>query len=212
MNWLYWDEHAEKPNSLRDFSSNGTKAPGLLKAANDNLPRVIAITGQAGAGKTTAADYLISKYGYVRIKFAGPLKDMCRALGMSEDEIEGNKKELPAAWLAGKTPRYVMQTLGGDWGRGFIGDDFWVGIWERRARAELDAGRRVIVDDCRYPNEAYTVRKLGGMVMKIIGRGGIVGSHASEAGCGISDSIIENVGCITGFYADVDEEVRKWAS
>ncbi len=212
MNWLYWDEHAEKPNALKDFSNISKKAPVMLKADNDNIPRVVAITGLAGSGKTTASDYLINKYGYVRIKFAGPLKDMCRALGMSEDEIEGDKKEKPAEWLAGRSPRYVMQTIGGDWGRGMIDDHFWVGIWEKRARTEINAGRRVIVDDCRYPNEAITVRKLGGMVIKLTGRGGIAGSHSSEAGCGISDAIIDNVGCITNLYVDLDQQIRKWAA
>ncbi|MNW22667.1 hypothetical protein D3C71_2242970 [compost metagenome] len=36
------------------------------------------------------------------------------------------------------------------------------------------------------------MRKLGGVVWRIVGRGGIAGSHESEAGCGKPDMDIRN--------------------
>lgn len=88
---------------------------GAPRAANDNalrLPSVVALSGLAGSGKSTLADYLIQRHGYTRVKFAGPLKAMCRAMGMDEAQIEGHLKEVPSPHLQGRTPRYVMQTLG----------------------------------------------------------------------------------------------------
>lgn len=161
-------------------------------AANDNRPSVIALSGAAGSGKSTAADYLVRMHGYERVKFAGPLKDMMRAIGLPESCIEGDAKEKPNRMLRGKTPRYAMQTIGTQWGRDIIGPHFWVGLWERAALEVLDAGGRVVVDDCRFPNEADAVRKLGGVVVRLVGRGGIAGSHASEDMDWEADRVLTN--------------------
>ncbi len=177
------------------------------RPANDNYPRVVALTGAAGSGKSTAADYLIRQHGYERVKFAGPLKDMCRAIGMTEDHIEGHLKEVPCDMLCGKTPRYLMQAVGTELGRNLIGEDFWIRLWLHRVAG---AGR-VVVDDLRFPNEAAAVRSLGGVIIKLEGRGGIAGGHASEAGCGAWDGVVENDGCVTDLYAGVEEAVRRAA-
>lgn len=162
------------------------------KANTAILPPVIALTGLAGSGKSTASKYLIEKHGYQLVKFAGPLKDMLRAIGLSEAQIEGGLKEEPCEWLQGATPRHAMQTLGTQWGRACIGPSFWIELWVRRVNLIIAEGGRVVVDDCRFPNEADEVRKLGGVVWKIVGRGGIAGSHESEAGCGRPDVEINN--------------------
>lgn len=179
--------------------------------ANDNLPRVVALTGAAGSGKSTAADYLIRHHGYERVKFAGPLKAAFAAMGFSQEQIEGDLKETPCAWLNFKTPRHAMQTLGTEWGRNCIGEDFWSELWVHHANKVLADGRRVVVDDCRFPNEATAVRGLGGVIIKLEGRGGIAGSHASEEGCGYWDSVVENDGCVTDLYAGVEEAIRRAA-
>lgn len=175
--------------------------------ANDNypkqLPKVVALTGLAGSGKSTLADYLIARHGYVRVKFAGPLKAMMAAIGLSNDHIEGKLKELPTPLLQGKTPRFAMQTIGTEWGRDTIGPNFWTGLWARTANDVLDNGGRVIVDDCRFDNEAETVRALGGMVIQLTGRGGIAGTHQSEAGVD-ADIVLHNTGSITDLHTQAD--------
>lgn len=156
------------------------------------LPPVIALTGLAGSGKSTASKYLVEKHGYQLVKFAGPLKDMLRAIGLGEGHIEGAHKETDLAMLSGHTPRYAMQTLGTEWGRKCMGEDFWTNLWRSRVDSVLAFDGRVVVDDCRFPNEADEVRKLGGVVWQLVGRGGIAGSHESEAGCGEPDAVVDN--------------------
>ncbi len=175
--------------------------------ASTSLPPVIALTGLAGSGKSTASKYLVEKHGYQLVKFAGPLKDMLRAIGLSEAQIEGALKEEPCRLLQGETPRYAMQTLGTQWGRECIGSSFWLFLWEDAVLKILDAGGRVVVDDCRFPNEADEVRKLGGVVWQLVGRGGIAGSHESEAGCGEADVAIANCGNVRLLYDYVDQAV-----
>lgn len=169
-----------------------------------SLPPVIALTGLAGSGKSTASKHLIEKHGYQLVKFAGPLKDMLRAIGLSEAQIEGELKETPCAWLQGATPRHAMQTLGTQWGRDCIGARLWTELWVRRVQLILAAGGRVVVDDCRFPNEAEEVRKLGGVVWRLVGRGGIAGAHESEAGCGAADVEIHNIDDIADLHYQLD--------
>ena len=87
-----------------------------------------------------------------------------------------------------------------------MGDDFWVNLW----RADAFRHSRVVVDDCRFPNEAAAVRKLGGEVWRIEGRGGIAGNHASEAGCGYAELVIDNSGERAALQAAVDGALLAW--
>jgi chloramphenicol 3-O-phosphotransferase len=156
--------------------------------------RLIAFTGPAGCGKTASANTLIQK-GWVRVKFASTLKGMCRAMGMTEEMIEGHQKEESQKMFGGQTPRFIMQTLGTEWGRKIIHPDLWVNITKAEIQRQLDAGCNVVVDDCRFSNEADCVRSLGGVVVGVKGRGGIVGEHESESGVR-PDYIIDNNGTL----------------
>ena len=169
-------------------------------------PRLVAFTGPAGAGKSTAAQHLVDKHGFVRVRFAGPLKDMMRAIGLGEAEIEGALKERPSVLLGGKTPRHAMQTLGTEWGRECIGPDFWTGLWGRIARDVMNEGGRVVVDDCRFENEAEVVRSFGGVIVRLTGRGGISGAHVSEAGCSF-DREVANDNEPADLYTTIDRLV-----
>jgi hypothetical protein len=180
------------------------------KRVEDNYPDVVAFTGVAGSGKSTAAQFLVDKLGYTRVRFAQGLKDMMRVIGATEEEIEGSLKETPAAWLCGKTPRQAMQALGTAWGRDSIGEDFWLSLWRSRANKVIGEGGRVVTDDCRFPNEAAAIRKFGGDIFKIEGRGGIAGGHMSEAGCGIADAVIDNGGELDSLHKKVVEALERY--
>jgi hypothetical protein len=178
--------------------------------ANDNLPPVVAFTGLAGSGKSTATRYLVERHGYTLVKFAGPLKDVMRLFGLTEDEIEGSLKEKPCNLLEGKTPRHAMQTLGTQWARDCIGPNFWARMWRERAVDVLAQGGRVVVDDLRFPNEAQAVRHLGGDIYRLVGRGGIPGQHESERGCGDEDLVIANDNTPEELFERVEEALRRY--
>lgn len=149
------------------------------------LPRLVALSGAAGAGKTTVADYLVLHYGYTRIKFAGPLKDMLRSIGLTHNEIEGTAKQEPSEMLCGRTPRYVMQTLGTEWGRDLIGENLWVNLWQRRvtAFAAENPNAKFVVDDMRFANELEAIQQLGGTRITVHRPtvSGVAGDHVSES-------------------------------
>lgn len=171
---------------------------------------VIAFKGRGGSGKTTAAKHLISK-GYGRTSFAAPMRDMMRAaFGLSDEHLSGKLKESPCEALSGRTPREALQLLGTEFGRG-LSPDLWVNLWRKRAKEILARGLRTVVDDCRFPNEAALVRKLGGFVIEIVNvcqeadPVGITG-HASETQSFDPDITVFNDGRdLAGFHAAIDE-------
>jgi hypothetical protein len=148
-------------------------------------PIIIGIAGYAGSGKSAVAEMLIKEHGFQRIKFADGLKDMLRALGLSEGWIEGELKETPSPLFLGHTPRHAMQTLGTEWGRQCIGEDFWVHYWTMRVRGRIatTSGPKIVVDDVRYPNELAAVEKFSGRLWWV-SRPGVRPSsyHSSEHG------------------------------
>lgn len=149
-----------------------------------SIPRLIAITGPAGAGKDTLADE-IANWG-VKYSFALPLKQALNAMfGWAMEQWDDRTwKEAIIPWL-GKSPRQLAQTLGTEWGRDIIHPALWVLLFEQRyAEHRANFGNMpFVVADCRFDNEAIAVAKLGGVVLRIE-RPGVAGvsGHVSEAG------------------------------
>lgn len=129
---------------------------------------LIAFAGKAGAGKSYAAHHLVDKHGFIRLRFADPLKSMLHALGLGPDHTDGDGKEKPCELLGGQTPRWAMQALGTEWGRTLIDPDLWVRSWCLRADKLLVKGVSVVVDDCRFLNEAAAIWQRGGKVIEIV--------------------------------------------
>lgn len=179
--------------------------------------KLIALTGKAGSGKSEVASYLVDGHGFQLVKFAGPLKAMLRGyyreIGLSDEEIdrriEGDLKEVPDPYLAGRTPRHAMETLGAEWGRKQMASEFWVNAAESKivgSKAEC-----IVVDDCRFPNEAHAVRRLGGEIVRIKSdrERRKVSNHVAEKGLhpALIDHTIQNDEGIGALRNSIDEHI-----
>lgn len=172
---------------------------------------LIGIVGIAGSGKTLVAKHLVERHGYTRMRFADPLKRMLRdGLGLSDEEVDGDLKMTPNPVFSGKTPRYLMQTLGTEWGRKRVSNDIWVNIWKRDAAL---AGPLVVVDDVRFPNEADAIRSLGGVIWRVYRPGLVTGAHWSERAQAeiTEDTLISNATTITALLASVEHLIEETA-
>lgn len=169
---------------------------------------LIGITGPAKAGKSTVARYLVEQ-GFIEVSFAAPIK---RAISTAFDidilDLEEPQfKEAPLPWL-GKSPRYLLQTLGTEWGRKMVAPDVWLILAARRIEKARDLGHPgVIVSDVRFDNEADFILARGGQLWRIWRQAATaVRAHESEQGINEaypSHGIINN-GSFDDLYTRVD--------
>ena len=176
------------------------------------MTKIIGITGLSGSGKSTIADILVRDFGFVRVKMAGPLKSMLRAIGLADAEIEGELKNKPCALLGGITPRHAMQTLGTEWGRNCIHKNLWVDLWADDASSALDYGAPgVVCDDVRFANEGDAVRRIGGEIWGVSRDGVLPGTHSSETELAqiAPDVLIRNGGTLSDLQDTVFALMRR---
>lgn len=146
---------------------------------------IFGVVGFLGSGKNTVGDFLIKELGYQRDSFAGPLKDAVSVVfGWNRELLEGETKESrewrdqPDEWWEERldwanhklnymkrrfTPRLALQLWGTDVLRVGFFNDIWIASLEYR----LKDVNRIVVTDCRFPNEIKTIRKMGGKVIRV---------------------------------------------
>lgn len=138
---------------------------------------IIGVSGFIGSGKDTIADYLITFKGFKRMSYAGPLKDAVAAIfGWERDLLEGTTKysrewrDQVDTWWADRleikhlTPRWVLQQWGTEVGRRSFHDDIWIASIEHKL---LTAKDDIVISDCRFPNELKSVKKMGGITIRV---------------------------------------------
>ena len=146
--------------------------------------KIIGLTGPKGSGKSHIAKQLTKDRGVI-LSFAGPIKAMlAQANILPPEAFLPEHKENPALGRCGKTPRYLMQTLGTEWGRQIIGEDIWVETVVSQIhclRNSEEPPKIVVIDDLRFGNEAKAIVNLGGSVHRVIRPGfDYTHEHASE--------------------------------
>mgnify|MGYP005728019407 CR=1 FL=1 len=147
--------------------------------------KVIALTGPKRVGKTTVANAISDNVDRVVqiMSFADPMRLMLQAIGVRSDlMLDQNMKETPIAGL-GKSARQLLQTLGTEWGREMVAEDIWLWAMDKRVQqAKYDGAKIIIIDDCRFDNEAKWIEQQGGSVILLERAGYEYGAdnHSSE--------------------------------
>jgi hypothetical protein len=170
---------------------------------------LVGFYGRAGSGKDTAADEMATQ-GYARYSFAQPIYAAVSAmLGVPVSTLRDREfKEAPLGELS-VSPRVLMQTLGTEWAREMIREDFWVRIAAREwRRTQARARKGLIISDVRFSNEAEWIRSEGGMVIHVV-RDDIqqVAGHISEAP--INPDLIHYTVYNNSTIADLHIQVRN---
>lgn len=148
------------------------------------MKKIIALTGQAGAGKDTLAK-LIIEYApltghvsdrWVKMSFASHLKDVVALLFyMDRDMLEGvtpedrAKREQPDEFWSTKmckpfTPRHALQYIGTDLLRNQLHKNIWVDCLEKKIDS---TNTNVIVTDVRFKNEINMLRNKNAMFVRM---------------------------------------------
>jgi len=138
-------------------------------------------------------------------------------IGLSEDNarrlVNTDKEEIIPELRT--TARHMLQTLGTEYGRNCIHPHIWTMCAESRIRQFLGEGIPVVVDDCRFPNEAALIRRLGGELWRIERPSTERGtSHASEGSLDdypLFDRRLTNDGTLLQLYSRVQSVVTPVA-
>lgn len=163
---------------------------------------IIGLAGQAGSGKDTVRNILELSHDFAGLAFAEPIRAMVRELltsnGCSDDYITNRElKETPIPGL-GVSARHMMQTLGTEWARKCLAEDFWLKLAATYMADLRGQGyRQFVISDVRFANEAEWVRAQGGEVW-MIERPGLqpVRQHVSECVQFRVDQVLRNDGTL----------------
>lgn len=151
------------------------------------MTMIIAFAGRKQSGKTTCSEFLNKIFNNLGISkiynFADPLKqNICiDILGLSHNQCYGTDDEknelVDCYWDHHQlSAREVMQIVGTDIFRK-MKQNVWSDAIIRRINKE--GPDMAIIADCRFPNEVETVKRAGGMVIKLT-RNPHNSFHASE--------------------------------
>lgn len=133
---------------------------------------IIGLSGYAQVGKDTVANYLVEKYGFVKVSFADPIREALYKLNPYVRIGDMPPTSLATAvdhmgWEEVKVfssdTRELLQRMGTEVGREMFGKDFWVNQGLLRAREHSN----VVFADTRFRNEAEAIRANGGQVWRI---------------------------------------------
>jgi len=128
---------------------------------------IVLVTGLKGSGKDTVGGWLHNQYGYKKMSFANPLKDVVSTMfGWERSKLEGEnvndrvwRETVDKHWsqLLGRqiTPRLMLQEIGTDVIRKEFNDDFWI----FSAMSQLNIQDDFCFTDVRFPNEIIKIKK-----------------------------------------------------
>jgi hypothetical protein len=133
----------------------------------------IGFVGKAGSGKTTISDELVKRYDFHKLSFATPLKKFAEDILMRPID-----KTNPL-------DRKFLQQLGTDVCRAREKNIWLMHFFKSYYLLDpKETGNiKVVVDDCRFKNEADYLKHKGFYIIRIVGRSTEIGenkNHLSE--------------------------------
>jgi len=185
---------------------------------------IVGLTGYMGAGKDTVGKILVENYGFHRVAFADPIKELALILNpwllmLYGDSRRPLKKVVEHyGWDDAKqiaAVREYIQRLGTEGCRHIFGDDCWIEkafrtIGDIRKYGDND-NARIVITDVRHPLEQKRIYKETDSTIWRIERPGCEpGEHDSEQHAGyLGDVVLKNEGDLDHLAVIVKEQLKE---
>jgi hypothetical protein len=190
----------------------------------EQMKNLIGISGKIGSGKDTVAAIIQELYPQYQVKkFAGKLKDIASILtGIPVEKFEDQefkKTDLGKEWsyvypdqyyddgesvMVCMSVRQLLQKLGTD----ALRDNLHENVWVNALMADFTKDSNWIVTDTRFTNEAETIQKNGGILLRVERSTCNLGTHPSETA--LDNFPFEHVIFNNGSMDDLRNEVKKF--
>ena len=108
-------------------------------------PLLLGLSGSRGSGKTTLSEYLVESYGYSKISFSEPVRDIVEII----DSSKKNDREILAKIgikLRSLKPRLLIEIV----------------------REKISKGEGfIVVEDVRFPEEVVFLKSIGATLIRL---------------------------------------------
>lgn len=132
----------------------------------------IGLVGKMHSGKGEVAARLVEAHGFRKLAFADPVKDASvAAINAALDCIGQDRWMTRTIFERDKAAlRLMPQFIGTDLGRQYLGSpDIWIKLLiERVNDLRFPPEHNIVVDDCRFPNEAAALRGAGFHIVMVV--------------------------------------------
>lgn len=132
---------------------------------------IIGLVGWSRAGKDSVASYLVKNHGFVQRNMADPIREILYRLFPSFPGLDGLNDDIDTyGWdhVKAQSPWTVDAMISlGQAARDIIGENVWLDSVVK------DMPERLVIADCRQPNEYDFIREHGGEIWHILRKGTI---------------------------------------
>jgi hypothetical protein len=134
---------------------------------------LVGIHGKGGSGKDTVGHMLKENHGFATTSFALPIKQMvCELLHVPIEAWNDREwRETPLPLYGNKSPRYMAQTLGTEWGRNTVSRGLWYDLAiskiEQAHCQNEDLLNKFAITDVRFDDEAAKIRARNGFIIVV---------------------------------------------
>jgi dephospho-CoA kinase len=190
---------------------------------------IIGICGAKRSGKNTFAELIereLEQYTTTQASWADLVKQSAYyALGISKDKdysgfhnvwADGFKQDHKinivnsiGETIHTVTGREFLQLYGTEAHRDLFSENFWVdALWDKNDFSKFDF---VFITDCRFDNEAESVKERGGIIVKVKNQQAESFSDTHDSESGISDSLVDIVIQNNGSLEELKTKAENFA-
>jgi len=132
------------------------------------MNKIIGISGKAGVGKDTVADYILRQHKDCKKEaFADPVKRIAvEIFGFTKEQVYNQKLKEIVDDYWGVTPRKFLQLVGTDMFREVFRKDVWVVLFNKKF---ISSPHKItLVSDIRFQEEIDYIKSQNGIIINIL--------------------------------------------